>query len=328
LTLVNRGLRGGHRLFMMAASQPVWGLWSALKVWRKICVGPVTFMFGFRRRAYITPGVSSHRAAAWYVRAAQRQIEAADTAFAESDAPVRRTGATCGSAVIVGVGPGFGYALARRLAWEGFDLVLVARNAARLAPLVEELATGGVRVESIGADATDERDVSSLFSRIAAGFGIPSLVVYGLQEFGPGETLDITLPAFESAWRHNCLGAFLVSQAAGRSMRPAGAGSIVLVGSTSSLIGRAGHLTLAVGKFGQRALAQVLARELWPAGIHVAHIMIDADVLEDPARPEPHAQADPADIADAVLAIHRQPKSAWSSEIDLRPWNERFWEHC
>lgn len=322
------GHHGGHMLLSMGMSNVLQSLWPVLKVWRKINVGPVTFVFGFRRRAYIVPGVSSDRVAAWSVRAAQQRIETAGAALTEPDAPVRRNGVTCGSAVIVGVGPGFGYALARRLAREGFDLVLVARSAARLAPLVEELAIGGVRVESIGADATDERDVSSLFSCIAARFGIPALVVYGVQEFGPGQTLDISLPAFESAWRHNCKGAFLVSQAAGRAMRPAGAGSIVLVGSTSSLIGRAGHLNLAVGKFGQRALAQVLARELWPVGIHVAHMVIDSDVLEEPARPEPHTQADPADIADAVLAIHRQSKSAWSSEIDLRPWNERFWEHC
>jgi NAD(P)-dependent dehydrogenase (short-subunit alcohol dehydrogenase family) len=312
----------------MGGNWLVSSLWPLLKVWRTIDIGPATFVFGFRRRAYITRGLASARIAALPAGAAQQQIEAADPVVAESDAPARSTGAECGPALIVGAGPGFGYALARRLAREGFDVVLVARDAGRLAPLVEELATGGVRVESIGADATDERDVSRLFSRIAASFGVPALVVYGLQEFSPGETLDVSPAAFESAWRQNCLGAFLVSQAAGQAMRPAGVGSIVLVGSTSSLIGRAGHLNLAVGKFGQRALAQVLARELWPAGIHVAHLVIDADVLEDPTRPEPHAQADPADIANTVLAIHRQPKSAWSSEIDLRPWNEKFWEHC
>jgi NAD(P)-dependent dehydrogenase (short-subunit alcohol dehydrogenase family) len=233
-----------------------------------------------------------------------------------------------GTAVIVGVGPGFGYALARRLAADGFDLVLISRDADGLAVLVSEVAAFGTHVVSMGGDITDELDVSSLFKRIAAAFGTPSLVVYSLQEFGPGEVLDVSVPAFESAWRHNCLGAFLVSRAAGRAMRPGGSGSILLIGSTSSLIGRAGHLNLAVGKFGQRALAQVLARELWPAGIHVAHVVIDADIRETNTSHHNYPQANPDDIAQTVLAVHRQPKTAWTSEIDLRPWNEKFWEHC
>jgi NAD(P)-dependent dehydrogenase (short-subunit alcohol dehydrogenase family) len=102
----------------------------------------------------------------------------------------------------------------------------------------------------------------------------------------------------------------------------------VFVGSTSSLIGRAGHLNLAVGKFGQRALAQVMARELWPRGIHVVHAVVDADIAEEPLQAATTPQSDPSHIAAAILALHRQPKTAWTSELDLRPWNERFWEHC
>ena len=88
------------------------------------------------------------------------------------------------------------------------------------------------------------------------------------------------------------------------------------------------HLNLAVGKFGQRALAQVLSRELWPAGIHVAHVVIDADILETDSFDDRHPHSDPGHIAQSVLAVHRQPKTAWTSEMDLRPWNEKFWEHC
>lgn len=237
-----------------------------------------------------------------------------------------RTPETAGLAVIVGVGPGFGHALAERLAREGFALVLVARNAAGLSPLVERLERHGTVVATIGCDATAEAQVEGLFKRIVRDFGTPALVVYSIQDFGPGQVLDVSTAAFESCWRHNCFGAFLVSREAGRAMRPVGAGSIVLVGSTSSIIGRAGHLNLAVGKFGQRALAQVLARELWPEGIHVAHVMIDADISEGTV--ESHPQADPDHIAYSILAIHRQPKSAWTSELDLRPAKEKFWEHC
>ncbi|HEX6361451.1 MAG TPA: short-chain dehydrogenase, partial [Albitalea sp.] len=115
-----------------------------------------------------------------------------------------------------------------------------------------------------------------------------------------------------------------------RRMVPAGRGSIVLIGSTSSLIGREGHLNLAVGKFGLRALAQVLSRELWNRGIHVAHVVIDADILEPGSQVADVASraADPEHIAELVYSVHRQRRSAWTSELDVRPWNERFWEHC
>ena len=111
-------------------------------------------------------------------------------------------------------------------------------------------------------------------------------------------------------------------------MSPSGRGSIILVGSTSSIIGRAGHLNLAAGKFGQRAIAQVLARELWPVGIHVAHLLIDADISENDSEGDLGTSSDPKQIAEAVVSIHRQPKTAWTSEMDIRPWNEQFWEHC
>ena len=107
-----------------------------------------------------------------------------------------------------------------------------------------------------------------------------------------------------------------------------GSGTILLIGSTSSLTGRAGHLNLAVGRFGQRALAQVMARELWPHGLHVAHLVIDADIAEDGHEAGGDPQADPAHIARIILDLHRQPATAWSSEVDVRPFNERFWEHC
>jgi NAD(P)-dependent dehydrogenase (short-subunit alcohol dehydrogenase family) len=230
--------------------------------------------------------------------------------------------------VIVGVGPGFGYALARKLAEAGFDLALLTRDADRLQTLCEELRTNGIVAESYGMDATQETDVKSIFAKIVANYGPPSLVVYSLQEFGPGSVLNVSVPAFESAWKHNCLGAFLVSQAAGRVMKSVGSGSIILVGSTSSFIGREGHLNLAIGKFGQRALAQVLSRELWPLGVHVASVLIDADISEPGVESTEPVQSDPNDIALSILALHNQPRSAWSSEIDLRPWNEKFWEHC
>jgi NAD(P)-dependent dehydrogenase (short-subunit alcohol dehydrogenase family) len=173
-----------------------------------------------------------------------------------------------------------------------------------------------------------ETSVKSLFSLVRANHGAPILVIYSLQSFGPGEVVDVEVAAFEDGWKHNCLGSFLVARTAAREMLPQAEGTIVLVGSTSSMIGRSGHLNLAVGKFGQRALAQVLARELWPKGIHVAHVVIDADITDDQTNADEEAHADPWHIAEVVLNLHNQPRTAWTSEIDIRPWNEKFWEHC
>lgn len=229
-------------------------------------------------------------------------------------------------ALIVGVGPGFGYSLARLLAAEGFDLILVCRDASRLTSLVQDVHNLGANVEAYGADATVESDVRRLFSYSMRVFGVPDLVVYSLEHFPSGKVTDTAPDAFESAWRSNCFGAFLIAQAAANQMSSLNAGSIFLIGSTSSIIGRPGYLNLSVGKFGQRALAQVMARELWPLGIHVAHVIIDAGIAEKV--PLKNAQANPDDIARSILGIHRQPRTAWSSELDLRAWNERFWEHC
>lgn len=288
-------------------------IWPLLKRWRAIGLGPVSLVYGFRRRVRVTRG-----------RVLRANRMSSDRS--ENRPSTESVAASPGLAVIVGVGPGFGHALARRLAFEGFQLVLVCRDAARLSVLVQELADHSPCVAAIGCDATSEAQVEALFHRIETEFGPPALVVYSMQEFGPGKVLDISMPAFESCWRINCLGAFLVSRAAGRMMRPIRKGSIILVGSTSSMIGRSEHLNLAVGKFGQRALAQVLSRELWPEGIHVAHIMIDADIFE--GEEQDHPQADPDHIAYSILAVHRQPMTSWSSELDLRPASERFWEHC
>lgn len=294
-------------------------IWRDLKRWRRISLGPVSLVFKLEKAIRLTPGLRRRRQSLRHTEAVR---ELAPPPEALPEAAPREL------AVVVGCGPGVGHALARHLAGNGFDLLLVSRNAEQLSGLVDELHEGGCGAAAFGADATDEASVGRLFAHIGASHGRPALVVYSLQYSGPGRAMDIELPAFELSWRHNCLGAFLVARAAARLMQPAGQGTIVLVGSTSALVGRAGHLNLAVGKFGQRALAQVMARELWPMGVHVAHAVIDADVAEDVAAPGPVPQADPRDVASAILALHRQPRSAWTSELDLRPWNETFWEHC
>jgi NAD(P)-dependent dehydrogenase (short-subunit alcohol dehydrogenase family) len=294
-----------------ARGNVIQSLWRSLKTWRHVRLGPVSLTFKLQRAVRITRGAHKRRRV-------ERQRD---------EPPVDAVDSRRELAVIVGVGPGFGFALARVLAAQGFDLVLVSRDASRLSALGSELSLAGCAVSSYGADATDELSIGKVFDSVAAVHGAPALVVYSLQYSGPGRTVDVELPAFELSWRHNCLGAFLVGRCAARLMTPRGRGTIVLVGSTSSLIGREDHLNLAVGKFGQRALAQVMARELWPLGIHVVHAIVDADIAEGSLSLSA-PQADPRDVASAVIGVHRQPKTAWTSELDLRPWNERFWEHC
>ena len=301
-------------------------VWPMLRTWRKINFGLVEFVFSFRRRTRLTRGISLPSKAQTPLLSSQYATDLNETN--KGIAKQEMTQGVLGTAVIVGAGPGLGHALARRLAREGFDLVLVTRDAFKNRSLANELGLLGGKVTTVGCDVTDETSVLRTFKDIEDVSGAPSLVVYSLQEFSPGQTVEVSAPAFESAWRHNCLGAFLVGRSSAKSMTKAAKGTIVFIGSTSSILGRAGHLNLAVGKFGQRAISQVLARELWPLGVHVAHVMIDADINESEDDSQLFVQSCPNDIAESVLNVHRQPRTAWSSELDLRPWNESFWNHC
>jgi NAD(P)-dependent dehydrogenase (short-subunit alcohol dehydrogenase family) len=298
-------------------------IWSMMKTWRKLTFGPLSLVYKFERSVPVTRNKTRR------LNPGRREMDVHALEAIKSESPqgngLRRQR---GVAMIVGVGPGFGRALAHHLAGEGFEVVLASRNATRLDALVKEITLHGGKAVAYGCDATMETSVKALFSLVTANHGVPMLVVYSIQSFGPGAVVDVEVAAFEDGWKHNCLGSFLVARSAAREMLPRSEGTIVLVGSTSSMIGRSGHLNLAVGKFGQRALAQVLARELWPRGIHVAHVVIDADITDDQTPIDDLAHSDPAHIAQVVLNLHEQPRSAWTSEVDVRPWNEHFWEHC
>ena len=165
-------------------------------------------------------------------------------------------------------------------------------------------------------------------SKVVSELGRPALVVYSVQAFTPGTVLQTEVAAFEHCWRANCLGAYIVAREAARDMVRDGTGTIVFVGATSGTMGRAGYVNLATGKFGLRALAQVMARELHPRGVHICHLIIDADVAEDVPREGDEPQASPDDIASLIHFIHAQPRTAWTHELDVRPWDEKFWEHC
>lgn len=230
------------------------------------------------------------------------------------------------TAVVVGVGPGLGKALVARFAAAGMRVAAVARNAEKLNEIIADLGPG---VAPYPADASDPQAVNRTFDAVAADLGSPHLVVFNAGTFRPGRVADIDPEDFEHAWRVGCFAGFAVAQTAARHMRPAGHGTIIFTGATAALRGGAGFANLAVPKFGLRALSQSLARELGPEGIHVAHAIIDGQIESERYRHllderGPDSLLKPEDIAETYLAIHRQPRSAWTQEIDLRPWVETF----
>lgn len=227
-------------------------------------------------------------------------------------------------ALIVGVGPGLGAALARRFAAGGLAVAAAAREGRKLEGLAREI--GG---RAYGCDAADEASVERLFEEVTRDLGAPSLAIYNAGAYAPGGILEIQPADFERCWRVGCLGGFFVGQRAARAMVAAGRGTILFTGATASVRGGARFANLAVGKFGLRALAQSMARELGPKGVHVAHVIIDGQIRSEryrnleKERPE-DGLLDPAAIAEAYWQLHTQPRSAWTLELDLRPWVEKF----
>ena len=223
------------------------------------------------------------------------------------------------TAVVVGVGSGLGWALVRRFADAGMRVAMAARREDKLKRLLASEPLEGVR--PYACDATDGRAVDGLFERVCGELGEPDLVVFNAGTFEPGSVLDIDGADFERCWRVGCLGGFHVGRAAARGMVARGqGGTIVFTGATAALRGSANFANLAVPKFGLRALAQSMARELGPKGVHVAHVVIDGQIgtAADDSRLAPEA------IAGAYYQLHRQHRSAWTQELDLRPWREKF----
>ena len=226
------------------------------------------------------------------------------------------------SGVIVGVGPGLGAALARRFAQGGVRLLLAAREIGRLERLCAE--TGA---EALSCDATDVTLVESLFRSVDARFGTLDLCIYnaGLRLRGP--FTELTPESAQQAFAVNAYGAFLVAREAARRMVPRGRGCLLFTGATAGLKGFAGSAPFAMGKFALRGLAQSLARELHPKGVHVAHIVIDG-VIRRPGQTEAGEGAErllePEAIAETFWHVANQPRSSWTDELVLRPWSEPF----
>jgi NAD(P)-dependent dehydrogenase (short-subunit alcohol dehydrogenase family) len=226
------------------------------------------------------------------------------------------------TALIVGAGSGVSASVARRLAAQGVKVGLAARNIQKLDALCAE--TGAL---AFAADASDARSVAEIFAQADARLGEPEIVLFNASARLRGPLVDLDPKDVASVLGAAALGGFHVAQQAARRMIPRGRGALLFTGATASLKGYALSSAFAMSKFALRGLAQSAARELGPKGIHVAHFILDGAV-RSPRWPEPadrpDSTLDPDAIAQCYLDALRQPRSAWSFEIDLRPWVETF----
>jgi NAD(P)-dependent dehydrogenase (short-subunit alcohol dehydrogenase family) len=226
------------------------------------------------------------------------------------------------SALIVGTGPGLSSSLARLFAKNGISVAIAARNTDKLAALAKE-----TKAAVHQCNAADPQDVVRLFEAVEGQTGAPDVVVYNASARVRGALVDLPPEDVRRAVEVSAFGAFLVSQQAARRMLGKSHGAIFLTGATAGVKGFALSATFAMGKFALRGLAQSMARELSPKGIHVAHFVIDGGIRSaerpDPAN-APDSFLDPDAIAEVYWSTLMQHRSAWSWEVEVRPWVEKF----
>lgn len=235
--------------------------------------------------------------------------------------------------LVIGAGDATGSAIAKRFAREGYVACVVRRQADKLTPLVDEIKAAGGEAYGFGSDARKEEEMVALFERIERDIAPIEVAVFNIGanvRFGITET---TARVYYKVWEMACFGGFLMGREAAKVMLPRGRGTIIFTGATASLRGREGFSAFSGAKQALRALAQSMARELWPKGIHVAHPVIDGAIDTEFIRttfPERYKLMDqggilkPDSIADAYWQIHQQPRDAWTHETELRPWMENW----
>jgi len=225
-------------------------------------------------------------------------------------------------ALIVGSGPGLSASLARLFTKEGMQVALAARDTKKLQSLVKEIDG-----RAYPCDASIPKDVERLFDSVTNDTGEPDVVVYNASGRVRGPLTELDVDAVRNTILVTCYGGFLVGQAAAKRMIKAGHGTILFTGASASIKGFANSAAFAMGKMGLSGLVQSMARELHPQGIHVAHVVVDGGIKSarraEPAD-RPDSMLDPDAIAASYLNVLQQPRSAWSHEVELRPWVEKF----
>ena len=238
------------------------------------------------------------------------------------------------TALVVGVGAsqGLGAAAARRFAREGLHVVIAGRTRDKLEQVAAEIHAAGGSIEPVTGDASVEEDAAR-FVAAAEAQGALAIALHNAGSNRRDSILELQRADFEQLWREHCLGGFLIGREAARRMVPRGKGTILFTGASGSLRGRAGFAAFAAAKAGLRALSQSMARELGPKGIHVAHVVIDGGIggarllsrmPELREQRGPDGLLDIEAIADTYWQLHGQHRSAWTQELDLRPWAESF----
>lgn len=235
--------------------------------------------------------------------------------------------------LVIGAGDATGGAIARRFAREGYIACVTRRTVNKLEPLVQQIRADGGQAHGFGSDARKEDDMVALIEKIEREIAPIEVAVFNIGanvRFGITET---TSRVYTKVWEMACFGGFLMGREVTKAMLPRGRGTIIFTGATASLRGREGFAAFAGAKHALRALAQSMARELWPKGIHVAHPVIDGAIDTEFIRsnfPDRYALKEqqgilnPEHIADAYWQIHQQPRDAWTHETELRPWMESW----
>lgn len=238
-----------------------------------------------------------------------------------------------GVALVIGAGDATGGAIARRFARDGYTACVTRREVEHLEALVAQIKQDGGEARGFGSDARDEAQVIELFDMIERDIGPIEVAVYNIGANVRFPITETTVRVYTKVWEMCALGGFLMGREAARRMLPRARGSILFTGATASLRGAAGFSAFSGGKHALRALAQSMARELGPQGIHVAHVVVDGAIDTAFIRdnfPQAYALKDqggilsPDHIADMYAMLHSQPRDAWTHELDLRPWMEKW----
>jgi NAD(P)-dependent dehydrogenase (short-subunit alcohol dehydrogenase family) len=236
-------------------------------------------------------------------------------------------------ALVIGAGDSTGGAIAKRFARGGYTVCATRRSLDKLQPLLDEIRATGGQAHGFGSDARKEDEVLALFDEIEADIGPIEVFVFNIGANAPSSILEETARKYYKIWEMACFAGFLTAREAAKRMAARGKGTMLFTGATASTRGSAGFAAFAGAKHALRALAQSCARELGPKGIHVAHVVVDGAIDTEFIRenfPERYALKDrdgilnPDHIAENYWMLHMQPRDAWTHELDLRPWMEKF----